>query len=149
VAILLALTRIVVDLVATFCNAVERGRVQLAAFHPETIGATRRVFTILAWGLGIALAYPYLPGASSDAFKGLSVLFGLMLTLGSTGLVTQAMSGLVVVYSRALRKGGVRRGGRRAGSGARDHRTGGQDRQHPQRGDHGPELGAGVQADLQ
>jgi small-conductance mechanosensitive channel len=57
------------------------------------------------WGLGIAVAYPYLPGASSEAFKGLSVLLGLMITLGSAGLVNQAMSGLVVVYSRALSKG--------------------------------------------
>ena len=105
VAILLAITRLAVDLVTVFCRAVERGRVRVPALHPETISATRRIFTILAWGLGLALAYPYLPGASSDAFKGLSVLFGLMITLGSTGLVTQAMSGLVVVYARALREG--------------------------------------------
>lgn len=105
VAILLAITRLAVDLVSVFCRAVEHGRLRVPALHPETISATRRIFTILAWGLGIALAYPYLPGASSDAFKGLSVLFGLMITLGSTGLVTQAMSGLVVVYARALREG--------------------------------------------
>lgn len=105
VAILFAITRAVVDLIGVFCRAVERGRVSLPAFHPETIGATRRIVTFLAWGLGLALAYPYLPGASSEAFKGLSVLFGVMITLSSTGLVTQAMSGLVVVYARALREG--------------------------------------------
>ena len=105
VAIVLALTRATVDVVAAFFRAVERGRVTLPWFHPETVGATRRIVTIIAWGLGIAVAYPYLPGSSSDAFKGLSVLFGLMITLGSTGLVTQAMSGLVVIYSRALREG--------------------------------------------
>jgi small-conductance mechanosensitive channel len=33
------------------------------------------------------------------------VLFGVMITLGSSGIVTQAMSGLVIVYSRAIRKG--------------------------------------------
>jgi hypothetical protein len=38
-------------------------------------------------------------------FKGLSVLIGVVVSLGSTGLVTQMMSGLVIVYSRALRKG--------------------------------------------
>ncbi|PQQ60933.1 mechanosensitive ion channel protein MscS [Klebsiella pneumoniae] len=45
------------------------------------------------------------PGANSLAFKGISVFFGLMLTLGSTGVMTHAMSGLVLIYSRALRKG--------------------------------------------
>jgi small-conductance mechanosensitive channel len=34
-----------------------------------------------------------------------SVLFGVMITLGSSGIVTQAMSGLVIVYSRAIHKG--------------------------------------------
>jgi small-conductance mechanosensitive channel len=33
------------------------------------------------------------------------VLLGVVITLGSAGLITQAMSGLVVVYSRSLRRG--------------------------------------------
>ena len=43
--------------------------------------------------------------APTLAFKGISVFFGLMLTLGSTGVMTHAMSGPVLIYSRALRKG--------------------------------------------
>jgi hypothetical protein len=43
--------------------------------------------------------------SDSDAFKGLSVMFGFMLTLGSAGIVNQLMSGLVLVYSRALSVG--------------------------------------------
>ncbi len=105
VLIVLVLTRAVVDVLGYFFGAVQRGRLQMPLFHPETISATRRIVSVLIWGLGIAIAYPYLPGASSDAFKGLSVLFGIMVTLGSAGLMTQAMSGLVVVYSRSLRKG--------------------------------------------
>jgi small-conductance mechanosensitive channel len=105
VAIVLVLTRAVADVFGYFFGAVQRGRLQVPLLHPETTSATRRIVTVLIWGLGIAIAYPYLPGASSDAFKGLSILFGIMITLGSAGLMTQAMSGLVVVYSRALRKG--------------------------------------------
>ena len=41
-------------------------------------------------------------------FKGVSVLIGLMLTLGSSGLVNQIMSGLMITYSRALRVGDFR-----------------------------------------
>ncbi|MFN9031750.1 MAG: mechanosensitive ion channel family protein [Betaproteobacteria bacterium] len=103
--IVLVLTRAVVDVFGYFFNAVQRGRLQLPFLHPETTSATRRIVTLIVWGLGIAIAYPYLPGASSEAFKGLSVLLGVMVTLGSAGLVTQAMSGLVLIYARALRKG--------------------------------------------
>jgi small-conductance mechanosensitive channel len=105
VVIVLIVTRAAVDVLGFFFDSIQRGRVQLPLFHPETIPATRRIFTLLAWGLGIAIAYPYLPGSSSDAFKGVSVLLGVMVTLGSAGIVTQAMSGLVLIYSRALRKG--------------------------------------------
>lgn len=105
IVIVLAVTRAVADAIGYVFDALHRGRLRLPLVHPETTTATRRIVGILVWGLGIAVAYPYLPGSGSDAFKGLSVLFGLMLTLGSTSLVAQAMSGLVIVYSRALRKG--------------------------------------------
>ncbi len=105
IIIILAITRAIADAVGYLLDAIHQGRLKLPLVHPETTTATRRILGILVWGLGIAVAYPYLPGSDSDAFKGLSVLFGLMLTLGSTSLVAQAMSGLVIVYSRALRKG--------------------------------------------
>jgi len=57
------------------------------------------------WVFGIAVAYPFIPGSNSDAFKGISVLFGLMISLGSSGVINQAMSGMVVVFSRALKAG--------------------------------------------
>jgi small-conductance mechanosensitive channel len=105
IVIVLVITRAIADAFGYVFDAIYQGRLRLPLVHPETTTATRRIVSTLVWGLGIAVAYPYLPGASSEAFKGLSVLFGLMLTLGSTGLVTQAMSGLVIIYSRALRKG--------------------------------------------
>ncbi len=105
VVIVLLLTRALADVLAYFFNAVQQGRLTLPFLHRDTTTATRRIVTVLVWGLGVAIAYPYLPGSGSEAFKGLSVLAGVMLTLGSSGLVMQAMSGLVVIYSRALRKG--------------------------------------------
>lgn len=61
------------------------------------------VFVI--WLFALVLAYPYLPGSDSAAFKGLSVFVGLMLSIGSSGVVNQAMSGLILIYSRALKTG--------------------------------------------
>ena len=59
----------------------------------------------MIWIFAIVVAYPYVPGSDTNAFKGVSVLLGVMLSLGSAGLVNQIMSGLVVVYSRALKPG--------------------------------------------
>ncbi len=105
IAVILLLARTVQDLLRMFLSRVQSGNIQVPFMHGDTVGATRILLNAVIWGLALAVAYPYLPGSSSDAFKGVSVFFGLMITLGSSGLMTQLMSGLVVVYSRSLRKG--------------------------------------------
>ena len=50
-------------------------------------------------------AYPYFPGSGSEAFKGIGVFVGLMLSIGSSGVVNQAVSGLMLMYSRSFRPG--------------------------------------------
>lgn len=105
VLIVLVVTRALADLLGYFFDAVQEGRMTVPFLHPETTPATRRIVSVLIWVLGIAIAYPYLPGAGTQAFQGLSVMVGLMVTLGASGIVTQAMSGLLLVYARALRIG--------------------------------------------
>ena len=51
--------------------------------------------------MGFVVAYPYLPGSDSEAFKGVSVFLGLMISLGSSSVVNQMMSGLTITYSRS------------------------------------------------
>ena len=71
----------------------------------DTAKPTRRIFAMLVWAFAAVMAYPYLPGASSEAFKGVSVLIGLMVTLGGSSLFSQAASGFILLYSRTLRIG--------------------------------------------
>ena len=105
VAVILVVTKSVQDVLGMFFKNVQDGVIRVPFMHADTVSATRRLTLFFVWGLATAIAYPYLPGSGSDAFKGVSVLVGLMVTLGSSGLVTQLMSGLVVVYSRSLQKG--------------------------------------------
>jgi small-conductance mechanosensitive channel len=105
VGLIFVITRFAVRVVSLWFGAVERGRVSARWIYPETAQPTRRLLTALLWLFGAVVAYPYLPGSQSDAFKGVSVFLGLMVTIGSSGLVTQIMSGFMVTYSRALRMG--------------------------------------------
>jgi small-conductance mechanosensitive channel len=56
----------------------------------------------MIWIFALVMAYPYLPGSDTDAFKGASVFLGLMLSLGSSGFVNQILSSFMITYSRAL-----------------------------------------------
>ena len=103
--LIFVIARVVVRLVGMWFTAVEAGRIKPRWIHPETAQPTRRLSVTLIWLFAIVVAYPYLPGSNTEAFKGVSVFLGLMVTLGSSGLVNQIMGGFVVTYSRALRLG--------------------------------------------
>jgi small-conductance mechanosensitive channel len=105
VLLILLFTRFVVRLAQVMFDAVEQGRMALPYVYAETAQPTRRLVTTLIWVMGLVLAYPYLPGSNSDAFKGMSVFLGVVLSIGSSGIVNQMMSGLTITYSRAVRPG--------------------------------------------
>ncbi len=88
-----------------FYDAVEQKRINVGWVDEDTAPASRRLTTIAVWLFALVMAYPYIPGSDTDAFKGLSVLAGLMVTVGASGIFGQAASGLILMYTRAYRPG--------------------------------------------
>ena len=115
VAIIFLITAFILKLLKILLRRVETRKLHVPGMHPETVSATRKLISVMIWLFALSAAYPFMPGANSLAFKGVSVFFGLMLTLGSAGVMNHAMSGLVLIYSRALRKGDVIRIGENEG----------------------------------
>jgi small-conductance mechanosensitive channel len=105
VALIVFVTRLLARLLQLVFAGVEENRVQLLGVYPETAATTRKLLTGLLWIFALVMAYPYLPGSETDAFKGVSVFVGLMVSLGSAGLINQVMSGFTLTYSRSLRRG--------------------------------------------
>jgi small-conductance mechanosensitive channel len=99
------ITRFIARVVGVWFTSIERGRIKARYIYPETAQPTRRLATTLLWLFALVVAYPYMPGSQTEAFKGISVFLGLILTFGSSGLVNQVMSGFMVTYSRAVRVG--------------------------------------------
>jgi small-conductance mechanosensitive channel len=71
----------------------------------DTARPTQRLLNVAVWLFALVMAYPYLPGADSEAFKGMSLLLGLVVTIGGSSVFGQAASGLVLMYSRTIRVG--------------------------------------------
>lgn len=105
VAVIVLVSQGVVEASNAMFRAVAQGRMTVPFVHQDTAGASRQLVVIAIRALAVVAAYPYLPGSHSAVFQGVSVLIGAMITLGSSGVVQQAMSGLVLVYSRALKVG--------------------------------------------
>ena len=88
-----------------FLSHVQSGAVQLHWLDADVVAPTQRIAKVVVWLFALAMAYPYLPGSDTESFKGLSVLVGLMLSMGASSLVGQAASGLILTYGRVYRKG--------------------------------------------
>ncbi|HSE89844.1 MAG TPA: mechanosensitive ion channel family protein [Candidatus Binatia bacterium] len=105
VVIIVLIARWGARLINTVFQEVEKGRLSFPWLERETSRTTRTLLIAVVWLFALVVAYPYIPGSDTDAFKGLSVLIGLMITLGSTGLINQIISGLFVIYSKSVKAG--------------------------------------------
>jgi small-conductance mechanosensitive channel len=103
VLIIILIARWCVRLLNVIFTGIESGTISLPWFERETAHTTQTLLIFVVWLFALVVAYPYIPGSETEAFKGLSVLVGLMVTLGSTGLINQVISGLFVVYSGSVR----------------------------------------------
>jgi small-conductance mechanosensitive channel len=98
-------TRWLVRLGYALFEQIATGKISFPWMDADVAKATQRIFAAIVWIFAIIIAYPYIPGSQTDAFKGISVFIGLVVSLGSTGIINQIMSGLFVVYSKALKTG--------------------------------------------
>ncbi|HET7543227.1 MAG TPA: mechanosensitive ion channel domain-containing protein [Polyangiaceae bacterium] len=103
--LIFVLARALLSVVDPVFDGIEKRNVHGGWLDADTAKPTRRIFAMAVWAFAAVMAYPYLPGASSEAFKGVSVLLGLMVTLGGSSLFGQAASGFILLYSRTLRIG--------------------------------------------
>ncbi len=115
VVVIITATRIAIAVTNAFFDAVERGTIATAWTSADTARASRRLTAAALWLFAAVIAYPYVPGSGTDAFKGVSVFVGIIVSLGSAGLVNQLMSGFTLTYSRGVKVGDVVRTGEVAG----------------------------------
>lgn len=109
--VILLLARFITQAISITFRGVQSGRFQLFTIDSELAEPTRKIVVAVVWLFGVAMAYPYLPGAQTEAFKGLSVLVGLMVSLGASGIVGQAASSFTILYSRIMKPGDLIRSG--------------------------------------
>lgn len=103
-------TAIVIFLLARLCSqivgllfrGVQNGRFQLFGIDRQLAEPSRKLTVGGIWLFALVMAYPYLPGSGSDAFKGLSVLLGVMISLGGSSIVGQAAAGFTLLYARTM-----------------------------------------------
>jgi len=81
------------------------GKLSIRGFYPDWAAPTAKLFRALILIASVIVAFPYLPGSESPAFKGISVFVGVLLSLGSTSAMAHAVAGTILTYMRAFQVG--------------------------------------------
>jgi len=105
--VLVIIVRYVLRAVHLFFFAIGRGQVQFNEFDPLWADPTYKLVRIGIIAFALIVAYPYIPGSSSDAFKGVSIFIGVLFSLGSSSTISNVLAGYVMIYRRAFHEGDV------------------------------------------
>jgi small-conductance mechanosensitive channel len=104
-AVLFFVVRLTLRLTRVFFDAIARGSVTLASFDPDWAQPTYKIVRIAIVAFGLIVAYPYIPGSDSAAFKGVSLFIGLVFSLGSSTAIANVVAGYMMTYRRAFKVG--------------------------------------------
>jgi len=107
IAVLVLVTRYVLRLARFGFEEIGAGRISISGFYPEWAKPTYNIVRILIVLFAVVVAYPYIPGSGSEAFKGVSLFVGVLFSLGSTSAVANIVAGIILTYMRAFRVGDV------------------------------------------
>lgn len=84
---------------------IQRGALRIPGFYPDWAEPTWQLARLLIVAFTAVIIFPYLPGAGSPAFKGLSVFVGVLLSLGSGSAISNSVAGAIMTYMRPFAVG--------------------------------------------
>ena len=88
-----------------FFGELRDEKLSIRGFYPDWAEPTAKLIRVLILAASVIVAFPYLPGSESPAFKGITVFLGVLLSLGSTSAVAHGVAGTILTYMRAFQVG--------------------------------------------
>lgn len=105
VAVVLIIGYYTLQIAKLVFKAIERGDVAFRALPPDMAAITYQLFRAAFLIFVLIIVFPYLPGSQSEAFKGVSIFLGVLLSLGSSSAIGNVLAGVVLTYMRAYKIG--------------------------------------------
>lgn len=92
-------------LIRLFFLGIARGTISFQGFYPEWAIPTYKLVRVLVLVFAFIAIWPSIPGSDSDAFRGVGVFIGLLISLGSATAIGNVIGGVVITYMRPFRLG--------------------------------------------
>lgn len=105
IAMIIVVTNYVIKLIHMFFNGIERGAITFQGFHREWATPTYKIVRFFVLVFAAVAIFPYIPGSHSEAFRGISVFLGVLVSLGAAGSFSNVVAGVVLTYMRPFSVG--------------------------------------------
>ena len=105
ISVIIIITYYIIRFAKLIFMEIERGDISFPGFYREWAQPSYKLCLFLILALAVVVAFPYLPGSGSPAFRGVSIFLGLLLSLGSTAAVANIVGGVILIYTRAFEVG--------------------------------------------
>ena len=86
-------------------NEIGSGRLKINGFYADWAQPTYLILRVLCYSFMIVMIWPLLPSSESEVFQGVSVFIGIIVSLGSSSIIGNAMAGMVMTYMRPFHVG--------------------------------------------
>ncbi|MEM9060689.1 MAG: mechanosensitive ion channel domain-containing protein [Pseudomonadota bacterium] len=103
--VIILISRYFLKLLRLFFENVENGIIKFADFDPDWVWPTHRICRVLFIIISVIIAYPYIPGSGTEAFQGMTIFLGILVTLSSNSIASNLLAGLFVIYKRSVNIG--------------------------------------------
>ena len=90
-------------LIASVFGLIERGELKLDWFYDDWARPTYQIVRFLVIITALISAYPYIPGSSSEAFQGVGLVLGAIISFASSSAISNIVAGVILTYTRAFR----------------------------------------------
>lgn len=83
-----------------FALEIGKGSIKINGFYKEWSKPTYLILKFITLVFLLIIIFPYLPGAETKSFQGISVFLGILISIGSSSAISNAVAGIVITYMR-------------------------------------------------
>jgi len=103
--VITVIARYVLKVISYVFKLIERGELEFEWFYQDWARPTYQIIRFLIIVMALISAYPYIPGSSSQAFQGVGLVLGAIISFASSSAISNIVAGIILTYTRAFRLG--------------------------------------------
>jgi len=103
--VIVVITNYAIKFIGFIFSEIEKQNLSIPGFYHDWASPSFKIARFLVIAFSAVVAFPYLPGADSPAFKGVSVFLGVLFSLGSSSAIANIVAGVILTYMRAFKLG--------------------------------------------